>query len=326
MNVTVLGAGSWGSALASVLADNGHQVILWGRAAEPLESIEKNQENSKYLPGIKLSKGIKTTVNVKHALNNADLILIVVPSHAFASLLQIIKSYVKEVPIVWATKGLDPSGKFLHEVVADNLGDNKSAVLSGPSFAIEVAKNLPTAVTVASQDAEYSKFVAQAFHNDYFRVYTSGDILGVQLGGVVKNIFAVAAGVADALQLGANARAALITRGLAEMGRLNIAIGGEAKTLMGLSGVGDCVLTCTDDKSRNRRFGLALGQGKTIEQAQLQIGQVVESVHNVSQVYQLAQKFQVEMPITKQIYLLLHGEQTPTKAVQELFARDMRDE
>jgi glycerol-3-phosphate dehydrogenase (NAD(P)+) len=228
----------------------------------------------------------------------------------------------------WATKGLEPGGgRFLHEVTAEILGAAwPAAVISGPSFAGEVARGLPTAVTVASRDAAHARRVAALLHGSNLRAYTSADVIGVELGGAVKNVLAIAAGIADGLGFGANARAALITRGLAEMARLGLAVGGQRETFMGLAGIGDLVLTCTDDQSRNRRFGLAIGRGETAEAAFAAIGQVVEGAATVREALRLARRHQVEMPITEQVDEVLYHGQDPRRAVEILLARDPKPE
>ena len=258
----VLGAGSWGTALAIQLASNGHQVSAWDHDAELLSALTADNENKRYLSGCKFP----TTLNAEHdlatAINDADFILSVVPSYAMRVVCEQLKPLQHTKKFIWATKGFEKQTKMMmHQVVEDVLGkDIQSAVLSGPSFAKEVADSLPTAVTLASSDIDYAKELATYFHSDNFRVYISDDVIGVELGGTVKNVLAIAAGIVDGLGFGANARAALVTRGLAEMMRLGAALKANPKTLMGLAGIGDLVLTCTDDQSRNRRLGLALSR------------------------------------------------------------------
>lgn len=325
----VLGAGSWGTALAMVLARNGHAVRLWHPAPATARALAQERENRRYLPGLLLAETIAPTADLAAAVADDAQLLIVVPSHAFRGLLTRLSALLPSgKPLAWATKGLDAaSGGLLHHVVAELLPHaGPLAVLSGPSFAREVAAGLPTAVTVASPDAGFAASVAAAFHSDQFRVYTSSDIVGVELGGAVKNVLAIATGVADGLGFGANARAALITRGLAELSRLGAAMGAEPLTLMGLTGVGDLILTCTDNQSRNRRMGLALGRGLSIDEAQREIGQTVEGVRTADEVYALAQRLGVEMPLCTQVYRLLKGEVTAQTAVQELMGRSQKPE
>ena len=262
------------------------------------------------------------------AFEAADHILLVVPSHGFAEIIRQLKSkWSDNKSLIWATKGLDAkSGQFLHQVVEKELGNIPYAVLSGPSFAHEVAKGLPTAVTIAAKDLAYAMNLAYTFSNNTFRVYVTQDVLGVQLGGVVKNVLAVAVGISDGLHLGANARAALITRGLAEMMRLGEALGAKRETLMGLAGCGDVILTCTDNQSRNRRFGLLLAEGMSEESALQKIGQVVEAVYNVEQLCQMANAEKIELPISEQVFRIVKQGLSPKEAVTTLFARTPKSE
>lgn len=324
----VLGAGSWGTALAINLAKNGHQVCLWDRDISVLESIEKEGRNTKYIPDVVLPSNISCSKDLMQALKPADYVLVVVPSHGFKEVIQTLKTaWDPSKHLIWATKGLADSGDFLHQIVELAFGtDIPYAVLSGPSFAGEVARGLPAAVTIASKDFTYAMNLAYTFHNDNFRVYVSQDVLGVQLGGVVKNVLAVAVGISDGLQLGANARAALITRGLAEMMSLGEALGAKRETFMGLAGCGDVILTCTDNQSRNRRFGLALAEGLSESAALQKIGQVVEAVYNVEQLCRLAKAQQVELPISEQVFRIMKQGIPPREAVTALFARTPRSE
>ena len=266
--VAVLGPGSWGTALALLLARHGHPVRLWGHDPEEIAPLHQERENRHFLPGIPFPPTLTVGVDLAEALASADLALVVVPSHAYGVTLTRLRPHLPAgAGFAWATKGLEPGGgRFLHEVTAEILGAAwPAAVISGPSFAREVAMGLPTAVTVASEDAAHARRVAALLHGSNLRAYTSNDVIGVELGGAIKNVLAIAAGIADGLGFGANARAALITRGLAEMARLGLAVGGQRETFMGLAGIGDLVLTCTDDQSRNRRFGLAIGRGETAD-------------------------------------------------------------
>lgn len=294
-----------------------------------MEGIRQTGNNNRYLPDIKLPKSITACLTLEEALENTKDCLIVVPSHGFKELLVSMKPFISaSYRIAWATKGLEPvKGLFLNQVVMDVLGQDRScAVLSGPSFAKEVAHGLPTAVTVASNDASFLKAVATYFHNDVFSIYTTDDLIGVQLGGVVKNILAVAAGISEGLGFGSNAVAALITRGLAEMMSLGEALGAKRETLMGLAGCGDVILTCTDNQSRNRRLGLALAKGLTETEAAEQIGQAVEAVHNVTQIYRLAKEKHVEMPIAEQVFRIMKEGASPREAVISLFDRSPQSE
>ncbi len=327
--IAVLGAGSWGTALAMLLARNGAAVKLWDRDAAHIEALEKTRTNERYLPGITLPDGITPVVDLDSALSESAFVLVVVPSAGFRDALKNISS-APEAPgkLIWASKGLEPgTGKFLHQVVEEEMpGHPAYAALSGPSFALEVARGLPTAVTVASPDSGYAETVAELFHCPTFRAYTSTDLLGVELGGSVKNVLAIAAGISDGLGYGANARAALITRGLAEIMRLGARLGGQRETFMGLAGVGDLVLTCTDDLSRNRRLGLALGQGKSLPAAIEAIGQAIEGLETAKELDALATRLKVDMPITGQVKAVLYDNAPPASAVQALLNREAKAE
>ena len=327
--VTVLGAGSWGTALAILLARNGTRVKLWDRDTGHIERLTRERSNQRYLPGVELPELISPLDDLPTALEHTDYVLIVVPSSGFRSVLQKVRTQVgSSFNLIWASKGLEPgTGKFLHQVVDEELPEHRLiAVLSGPSFAKEVARGLPTAVTIASKHREYAQSVAALFHCARFRTYTSEDVLGVELGGSIKNVLAIAAGISDGLGYGANARAALITRGLAEIMRLGTKLGGRRETFMGLAGVGDLVLTCTDDQSRNRRLGLALGRGIERDQAVADIGQAVEGLHTAKEVDELARLHQVDMPITQQVKRVLYDGEEAAAAVDALLAREPKAE
>lgn len=318
----VLGAGSWGTALAMLLADNGHEVVLWAKDPTHVAAMTSARCNERYLPDYRFPTQLEITSNLTEAVTASTHLLIVVPSHAFRSLLQQIKPLYAGQKIIWGTKGLDPqTGAFLDGVVLEELGAVDAAIISGPSFANLVAARKPTAVVVACAQETFLWDVINCFASKMFRVYANTDLIGVQLGGVIKNIMAIATGATDGLQLGANARSGLITRGLAEMMRLGLALGGRRETFMGLSGVGDLVLTCTDDLSRNRRFGFKLGAGLSIDQALTEIKQVVEGIYNVDQVLMLARAHAVEMPITEAVAQVLQNQLTPKAAVEGLMAR-----
>ena len=333
-SVAVLGAGSWGTALAALIARHGHPTILWGRDAAMVEAIAVRHENPRYLPGIGLPDSLRATSVLADAMAGADLVLVVVPSHAFADTLRALAPLRPlHAGVAWATKGFEPgSGRFLHEVAADILGnsgcddDVPLAVVTGPSFAKEVAAGLPTALTVHSEDPDFCQQVAGILHGPAFRAYTGNDMRGAELGGAMKNVLAVATGVADGMGLGLNARAGLITRGLNEMLRLNIAIGGQPETLMGLAGLGDLVLTCTGDLSRNRRLGLALGRGHSLDDAVREIGQVVESIQTADEVMRQADAHGVELPISSNVRDVLHGDISPAEGLRRLMAREQKAE
>jgi len=328
--ITVLGAGSYGSALAVSLARNGHPTLIWGHEADHIDRLKNDGENKEFLPGVPFPALLTAEADLETCLASTNTILLVVPSHVFGLVLAQIKPLL--VPghrIVWATKGLEAkTGRLLQEVALDIVGDSYPlAVISGPTFAMEVAKGLPTAVAVAGTDADFTQDVAEFFHNkSNFRTYISDDFTAVQLGGAVKNVIAIGAGLADGLGFGANARTALITRGLVELTRLGVALGAKESSFMGMAGLGDLVLTCTDNQSRNRRFGLALGQGKDIDQAQVEIGQVVEGYRNTEEVYNLAKRFNIEMPICEQIYCVLYQGKAVKEAAIALLSRDKKVE
>lgn len=328
-SVSVLGAGSWGTALAILLARNGHGVTLWGHRPEHVAALRTERCNRRYLPGVFFPDNLNPVADLREAAGSAELQLIAVPSHGFSALLGEIKPHLPpRVKIAWATKGLElESGRLLHEVAEAILGmETPTAVLSGPTFAGEVAANLPTAITVASKWADFAGALVNLLHNNRFRAYTSDDIVGVQLGGATKNVLAIAAGVADGLGFGANARAALITRGLAEMMRLGLALGGKPETFMGLAGVGDLILTCTDDQSRNRRFGLGLGRGEAREDVIARIGQEIEGIATTKIVYRLSRTHGIDMPITEQTYKILYEGLVPVEAVNNLLIREPKSE
>jgi glycerol-3-phosphate dehydrogenase (NAD(P)+) len=326
--IAVLGAGSWGTALAILLAQNGHQARLWGYDPTHIAIMQKARCNAAYLPEITFPTNLSLYADLSLALQDVQDILIVVPSHAFSSTLRQIKPLLHaHSRLAWGTKGLEPgTGAFLHDVAREVLGgDYPLAALAGPSFAQEVALGKPTAITLATKDAAFGQSFSQCLNNTNFRVYTTHDVVGVEICGAVKNVLAIAAGIVDGLGLGMNALSALITRGLAEMQRLGLAAGGEAATFMGLAGVGDLILTCTGGLSRNRRFGMAIAAGKQRAQALQEIGQVVEGLDNLQGVYHLAQQYAVEMPIIEQIeQVIYHGLAVKT-AVQNLLARDVKN-
>jgi len=327
MHFAVLGAGSWGTALAIQLAHN-NPTILWGRDAEKMTTMAQSGCNPFYLPDYAFPANLSVATDLSQAIDSSDAVLVVCPSHAFGDILKQIKPLLKGRPVAWASKGFEPgTGRFLHQVAAEILGDDvPTALITGPSFAKDVAAGKPTLVAVASSHPDFAQKVTKALHTDTFRVYLSDDIIGAELGGAVKNVLALATGIADGMQLGDNTRAALITRGMAEMMRLGQALGSRNETLMGLSGLGDLVLTSTGDLSRNRRMGLALGQGKSIEQAKQEIGQVVEGLGTTDEVLRLARRHDVDMPITEHVWKVVHGEMTTEQALSALMGREIRSE
>lgn len=327
--ISVLGSGSWGTALAILAARNGCQTLLWGHDPEEIATLQKDNENKRYLPGHIFPEQLGLTTNIEKAVHHSNLLLIVVPSHAFQeTLVKLIPLLNKNLKIAWGTKGFNPEdGKLLHQVAAETLSEDLPiAILSGPTFAREVAADLPTAITIASSQHELSEELADILHTRRFRTYTSSDLIGVQIGGAVKNVLAIAAGIADGLGFGANTRAALITRGIQEIMRLGLALGGKQETFMGLAGLGDLILTCTDNQSRNRRFGLALGQGKNRDEIIKDISQEIEGISATKETYLLAQRNNISMPITEQTYKVLYEHLAPLTAVQNLLDRGQKAE
>ncbi len=326
--VSVLGAGSWGTALAAVLARNGAAVTLWGRDPAAIAEIAATRRNARYLPELELPPELTLSADLAASVRDAKVVLVVTPSHAFGDLLErIAPHFAAAAGLAWATKGFDPaSGRFLHELAAERLPGTPAAIVTGPSFAREVAQGLPTAVTVHSATPAFARSVARLLHSTHFRAYTGNDVIGAELGGAMKNVLAVATGVADGMHLGLNARAGMITRGLNEMLRLGAAIGARPETLMGLAGLGDLVLTCTGDLSRNRRLGLALGRGVPLAQAVAEIGQVVESLETVDTIMRLANSHGIELPIAHGVQRVLHEEITPAEGLRQLLAREQKPE
>ncbi|MDH3546390.1 MAG: NAD(P)-dependent glycerol-3-phosphate dehydrogenase [Gammaproteobacteria bacterium] len=328
--VAVVGAGSWGTALALQLARGGSDVCLGGvLELDLLEAMAADGENARYLPGVRFPVNLIATADLSACLEGAGTILVAVPSHGLRDTLTMIRPLLgPEARVCWATKGFElHSGKLPHQVAAEVLGsDRPMAVLSGPTFAKEVAASLPTAMTIAANDADFAEALAKALSSDKFRAYTSDDMIGVEVGAAVKNVLAIGAGMSDGLGFGANARVALITRGLVEMMRLGVALGAKRETFMGLAGMGDLVLTCTDDLSRNRRMGLALAAGKTVAEAQQEIQQVVEGVMAAEAVHEVAQRLGIEMPICHQVYRILYAGASPREAVGALMGRQLTSE
>jgi glycerol-3-phosphate dehydrogenase (NAD(P)+) len=327
--IAVLGAGSWGTALAVQLARGGQPVTLWGRNEADLRELASHRVNRRYLPGIELPDSVLPDTDLRRVVGNHRELLVCVPSHAFRGTLAAVQRDLKAgTRLAWATKGFEQgTGRLPHEVAAAELGNGVPvAVLSGPTFAREVAAGLPTAMTVAASDPAYASALAARLSDRTFRAYTSEDMIGVEVGGAVKNVLAIGAGISDGLGFGANTRIALITRGLVEMTRLGVALGARATTFMGLSGMGDLVLTCTDDQSRNRRFGIAIARGQTPAEAARSIGQVVEGKFAASAVRAVSGRLQLEMPICEQVYRVLEENVSPQDAVMALMARALKPE
>lgn len=329
--VAVIGAGSWGTALARVLSVNVSEVVLWSNEKDHIEEMQRDGSNERFFPGIKLPSNFIFTADLEFAVKNKDLILLVVPSHAFKAVSQEIKNYLgddSKAKIVWATKGLDPeTGEFLDKIAEDIFKDNNNlAVISGPSFAKEVIMGRFTAVVVASCNKQTREYVRDLFATPYFRVYLQDDVVGVEIGGAIKNLVAFAVGAAEGLNLGANARAALITRGFREMLRLADAVGANESTLTGLSGLGDLILTATDNLSRNRSFGLLLGKGNDFDGARKQIGQEIECINAAKNVHKLIKKLNLDLPICNEVYLVLTKQKSVSDGFEALLTRDLKFE
>jgi glycerol-3-phosphate dehydrogenase (NAD(P)+) len=327
--ILVIGAGSWGTALAIQFGRTGRHTLLWGRAADHPELLAQHRENRHYLPGAMFPESLEVEPDLVAGLARARDVLVAVPSHAFRKILETIQPHLRsDARLAWATKGFElDTGKLPHQVAGEIFGSScPLAVLSGPTFAKEVGAGLPTALTVAATDPNFARELAEDISSENFRAYTTDDIVGVEVGGAVKNVLAIGAGICDGLGYGANTRIAMINRGLVEMTRLGIALGANKDTFMGLAGMGDLVLTCTDNLSRNRRMGLALASGKDIKQAQKEIGQVVEGVLAAKAVWGVSRKLSVDMPICEQIYLILYENKAPQTAVEALMGRELRQE
>jgi glycerol-3-phosphate dehydrogenase (NAD(P)+) len=326
--MTVIGAGSWGTALAILLAREGHLTHLWGRDAAQVDAMRSARRNLRYLPDALFPETLHVTSDLRSALHGARDALIAVPSQAFRAALERVRPHLApHTRIAWATKGFEiATGLLPHQVVREVFGTTPGAVLSGPTFAKEVGSGLPTAMTIASADEHFAKELALSLSGPHFRAYTQTDIMGVEVGGAVKNVIAIGSGIADGMGYGANTRVALITRGLAEMMRLGVKLGAARETFMGLAGLGDLVLTCTDDQSRNRRFGMALGRGESQAEAQGIIHQVVEGVLAARAVYDVALRLHVDMPICREIYGIMYESKPVAAAVQALMGREVRSE
>ncbi|MCP1728102.1 glycerol-3-phosphate dehydrogenase (NAD(P)+) [Natronospira proteinivora] len=326
--IAVLGAGAWGTALAIQMARSGRSVRLWGRDPAHLAEMVEARENRRRLPGAAFPASLQAEPDLDRALDGVRDVLVAVPSHAFREMLgQLAQRAIPGLRLAWATKGFEPgTGRLAEAVVAEVLGDAlPMAVLTGPTFAAEVGRGQPTAMTVAASDTALADDLAATLHGEQFRAYTSDDVIGAEVGGAVKNVIAIGAGVSDGLGFGANARVALITRGLAEMMRLGEALGGRAQTLTGLAGMGDLVLTCTDDQSRNRRFGLALAAGRSVEQAKSEIG-LVEGALAAAEVRRLGEQLGIDLPIAAQVHAMVYDGVSPRLAAESLLNRSRTEE
>lgn len=327
-NITVIGDGGWGTALAMVLDANGNDVTVWGPFPEYIDTIRRERKNINFLPGIQIPESLQWTADASTAAINADLIVIAVPTKFYRSVMESFAGYISPTCLaVSATKGLDKdTHKRMTEVAAETLKLKDVAAISGPSHAEEVARNIPTAVTIASRDPEHSAELQTIFSNRQFRAYTSDDVIGVELGGALKNVIAVAVGVSDGLSFGDNTRAALITRGLSEIMRLGCALGARHETFSGLSGMGDLIVTCTSGLSRNRAVGERLGKGENIDDILNSMKQVAEGVWNCASARSLARSVNIEAPITEEVFSVIHDGKNPLEAVESLLSRDVKPE
>ncbi len=328
MRTTVIGAGAWGTALANLLAENGHEVLLWAYEADVVDTVNTQGENRRFLAGVPLHQSLRAVPSLPVACDGAELIIYASPSHVLRQVAsQAARAVPHGVPLVVATKGIEKGRlALMTDVVAQETPGRPVVALSGPSFALEVANHHPTAIVAASTDAQAAQLTQQALSNSTFRVYTQRDVVGVELGGALKNVMAVATGISDGLQLGFNARAALITRGLAEMTRLGVRLGAEASTFAGLAGIGDLVLTCTGSLSRNRSVGLEIGRGAALSDVLQGRDTVAEGVTTTESALELSRKHDVEMPIVRAVHRVLFERQPARWALVELMNRDLRDE
>jgi len=328
MTTAVLGAGAWGTVLALLQAEAGHPVTLWARAAVTAADIEAQRENRRYLPGRKLVPGLTVTADIERAVRGADMILVAVPSSAVRETLALARGAIADGAIVCcASKGLEPNTRLtMDAVIAEEAPNVQVALLSGPSFAVEIAAGLPAAVVAASRQVATAEAVQAAFSRERFRVYTSDDVTGVAIGGALKNVMAIAVGFSDGLGFGSNARAALITRGLHELGRLASKLGGHPLTLAGLAGLGDLVLTCTGELSRNRQVGLALARGETLPAILARLGHIAEGIGTARTARDLAASLDIDMPITHLVAAVLHEGKPPREGVADLLARESKAE
>lgn len=328
VKIGILGAGTWGTALAILLCDKGHDVTMWSKLEREAKELDESRDNIKNLPGARLPKDVKITLDLKEACTDKDLIVMAVASPYIRATAKEVAPFIKEGQIIVnVSKGLENGTLLtLAEVISQEIPQAKVAVLSGPSHAEEVSRRIPTTIVVGSHCKETAHFIQDVFMNEVFRVYTSPDMIGIELGGALKNVIALAAGVIDGLGLGDNTKAALITRGMAEISRLGVAMGGYMETFSGLSGIGDLFVTCTSRHSRNRNAGVLIGQGYPLDEVSKMVNQVIEGVNTAKAALALARKYNVEMPIVEQVNLVLFEGKSPQDAVADLLVRDKRKE
>ena len=332
MNVCVLGAGAWGTALAIHIAKK-NNVVLWARDSSHVSGMQKSRSNPLYLGDFIFPKNLALENDLEIAIEGAEILISVVPTSGFRSVLNKIQKINKNIPIIWANKGLEKgTAKLPHEVAIDELGslnansERHFGVISGPSFAAELVRTLPTAVTMASINEDLSSMAAKLFHHSNMRVYTSNDVIGVSVGGALKNVIAIASGISDGMGFGNNARAALITRGLTEISRFGVALGAKQETFNGLAGAGDLVLTCTGEYSRNREVGIRLAKGQDLKEILTGLGHVAEGVFTAAEVVGRSKKLGIEMPITQEVFAVIHKRKSPREAVLDLLDRSIKQE
>ncbi len=327
-SVAVIGAGSWGTALSIVLDDNGHRVHLWMRNLKQVEEIKSTGKNQKYLKNVEIPPSIQLSNELETAIRGKKVVLLSVPTQSVRQVLKNIKPFLtKNQILINVAKGLETGTKLrISEIIKQELGEQPCVVLSGPSHAEEASRRMPTTVVSTSREKKWAEFAQDLFSNDYFRVYTNPDIVGVELGGSLKNVIAFGAGISDGLGYGDNAKAALMTRGIREIARLGEAMGANMSTFSGLSGVGDLIVTCTSMHSRNRRAGILIGQGKSFEKTLEEVGMVVEGIKTTESAYELSKFYDIEMPITEQIYNVIYKGVAPKEAVVQLMSRRMKNE
>ena len=327
MKITLLGAGAWGTALAIAFAGK-HEVVLWSREADVAVDLENTRENHRFFPGYKLPESVAVSTDFAAAVAGAELLVVATPIAGLRPTVEHLAALKVTLPLLWVCKGFEAgSGKLPHQVVREVLGPQAiCGALSGPSFAEEVAAGQPTAIALAANNPVFAREAARQLHTKKLSIYANDDLIGVEVGGAVKNVLAIATGACDGLRLGLNSRAALMTRGLAEIARLGLALGAQRETFMGLAGMGDLILTCTGDLSRNRRVGLALAENKSLPQILEELGHVAEGVYTAREVDQLARKLEVDMPISAAVAAVLDGRLSAAQAVEQLMARDPKEE
>jgi glycerol-3-phosphate dehydrogenase (NAD(P)+) len=326
--IAVIGAGSWGTALSISLSGNGHSVKIWDVNEEHLKELSQNRENVRYLPEVKFPDGLQIAYSVEEAVTGADIVLFSAPAQHFRSALESALPYLKpEMILVNVAKGIEQKSlKRLSEIAFEKIPDARYVVLSGPSHAEEVGRALPTTLVAASEERELAEFIQDVFMSDRLRIYTNSDVIGVELGGALKNIIALGAGISDGMGFGDNAKAAMMTRGITEISRLGVKLGADLSTFSGLTGIGDLIVTCTSMHSRNRRCGILIGEGMKPSEATKKVGMVVEGMYTTEAAYQLAQKVGVEMPITEQIYQVINEKTDAREAVMSLMNRQKKHE